>query len=189
MATTVVFVEILIIGLQALIWFVLFFIALVDLSWISLNTFKGWENLTTLLILAFSYTLGIIVDRIADTLFSPLDNKICGNAITNKTVPVWKMRLFIMTQDNGITKYLEYIRSRLRIARSTTLNIALIIISFIVNNINGLFGQFNWITVFGVFVGIAVVTLSFFSWRSMTRNYYERLSQAYGVSIEKKLKK
>ncbi|HSK89333.1 MAG TPA: hypothetical protein VK880_13300 [Anaerolineales bacterium] len=129
MATTVLIAEILIIGMQSLIWLACLVIAVFDLSWFDLQALKGWEPLATLLILAVAYSLGVLIDRTSDSLFWRIDKHIRKKEIPGNFPAVWQMRLLITSKDDGIANFLEYIRSRLRIARSTTFNITLTIIA------------------------------------------------------------
>src|SRR5688500_14525156 len=101
MAVSIIFVEILFAGLQASIWLALFLAAIFGTSWIDWNALKGWETLATLIVLGLSYALGVLIDRVADSLFSPLDHKLRRKVIPDKDAPVKEMRLFLISKEDG----------------------------------------------------------------------------------------
>jgi hypothetical protein len=74
MSTTTVFVEILIIGLEAMVWLGM----ALGIHWdtgLMMDFYKrnqSWSALLTPLMLALVYIAGIIVDRAADSLYKPL---------------------------------------------------------------------------------------------------------------------
>jgi hypothetical protein len=183
MAVGVIFVEILFTGLQASIWFALILIAIFGTSWLDLNALKGWENLATLIVLAISYALGVMIDRVSDSLFSPLDHKLRKKIIPDKDAPVKEMRLFLISKDDGTSKLLEYTRSRLRTARSTTVNIFCLFIGLIAYRVMQQSSVFNMTTVFLLAVSIVGMAISYYSWQRHTKTYYLRLAQAYRVVI------
>jgi len=120
MTTTAVFAEMLVAGIEAAVWMVLLALAIAqphksDLS--RLASFKDFGALVATFVLALSYGLGIVIDRVADSIFE----KIFGKA--NKAQAL--MRLQVLGRGDKVTDFLEYIRTRIRVARSTTLNFAL----------------------------------------------------------------
>ena len=122
MSTTSVFVEILIVGLQAMIWVGLIVFAKYaghDKCLAALTKYEQYSALITTLLLASAYVLGIFVDRVADcvyVLFQYRDPE-------KPPARVAEMRLQIMHQSEGMAKFLDYQRSRLRIARATVFNL------------------------------------------------------------------
>ncbi|MGE5249604.1 MAG: hypothetical protein ACM3QS_05265 [Bacteroidota bacterium] len=181
MSTTVSFAEIFIIGLQAVVWVALFAAALFGVRWADLDALKAWEASATLIFLGLTYTLGLLADRLADALFSPLDHRIRPSTIPDKEAPVWRMRLYIITQDNGMTKFVEFARSRIRIVRATAFNLLVFALAFVVYRIARGLAIFNAATLGGLALALLGIALSFYAWRRMTKAYYKRLSQAYSV--------
>ena len=73
MTSTAIFAEILVVGLQATVWLTLLCLWIADVNGIPvgsitarLGRLKEWATLITTFVLGFAYTLGIIVDRLAD---------------------------------------------------------------------------------------------------------------------------
>lgn len=120
MTTTAVFVEILVGGVEALIWVVLLALAIVQPSKAdaaALLDHKEWAAPIVPVLLALAYALGIVVDRLADSLFKPLIPVAAKEA---------SLRFTVLARGDKVTDFLEYIRSRLRVARVTALNLAIV---------------------------------------------------------------
>jgi hypothetical protein len=188
MTTTVIFAEIIIIGLQASIWITLVLINLFGTKWININILKGWESLLTVFVLGIVYTLGIVVDRTSDSIFHSFDKKLRKKFISNKHLSVSEMRLRIMLKSESIAKFLEYIRSRLRIARSTSLNFFFITITSVIFLVKQ--SEVNGNNIFSIVLlvasgGIVLMTFLGFIWVRITKTYYKRLDQAYKMMYEK----
>ena len=126
MSTTALFVELLVAGMQALVWLALLASARWDIKAVLefLKEYKDYSALITTLVLALAYVIGIFVDRIADSLCSWFRSS--GDRDFSETVG--KVRLLIMKESEGMAKFLDYQRSRLRIARATVFNIVMIML-------------------------------------------------------------
>ena len=134
MATTAVFAEILIVGLQVEAWIVLLLLSIFGTEWIHLSQVKDFATLLTVVVLALAYVLGIILDRLADTLLDRFEKtgpgkrvkaRLSKNAELEKPAKVATMRMKVMLESDGATRFLDYQRSRWRIARATVVNLAI----------------------------------------------------------------
>jgi hypothetical protein len=134
LATTAVFAEILIVGLQVEAWLALALLSVFGTDWIELDPLKDFATLLTLVVLALAYVLGIIVDRLSDTLLDRFDASKSGKRIKKRMSKSKKlelpagvaiMRMTVMEASDGLTRFLDYQRSRWRIARATVLNLAI----------------------------------------------------------------
>ncbi|HRQ40178.1 MAG TPA: hypothetical protein PLD25_19885 [Chloroflexota bacterium] len=133
MNTTNIFVEILIVGIQASVWTILLVLSIFGVDWLpnSWSSLNNWNALVTIIVLATWYTLGIISDRIASVLFSGFANPkktLQKFAVVRNMAQISDkdIRVAIMYQEEKVSSYLEYFRSRARIVRATTLNLLLI---------------------------------------------------------------
>jgi 8-oxo-dGTP pyrophosphatase MutT (NUDIX family) len=127
MNTTAIVTEILVGGLEAEAWLSLLVLAVFGSSWIDLGAVDQWAALVTLLVIAGAYVLGVLVDRIADYLVvSPLDRLMPSKPV-DKPASIERMRLTLLAKDDGVAKFLDYQRSRMRVARVTILNLALLL--------------------------------------------------------------
>lgn len=135
MATTAVFAEILVIGLQVVVWLALAIISAFGTDWIDLADVSDFASLLTVLVLAFAYVLGILVDRLADTLLDWFEKKTESGRRSKKRMSknpdlttseeVATMRMTVMHESEGMARFLDYQRSRWRIARATVVNLAI----------------------------------------------------------------
>jgi len=190
MATTAIFAEILIVGLQALVWLVLASVAILGVPSVDVSSLEGWEGLITLAILAVAYALGIVVDRVADSVFDPFDRLLREKHIPSSPLSVPEMRLRIMSESEGMASFLDYVRSRVRIARSTAFNCALIVGAAILLDLRreatvGGLVRHEWL-VLTMVVGAALSALALFAWVRITKTYNWRLDQAYRIVCEKR---
>lgn len=87
MGTTLLFVELLITGVQASVWLVLVGVNIYGFGWFqALSTsLKEWQTPAAIVVLSFIYVLGIAVDRVADGVFSWLDIRIKKRKISDDT--------------------------------------------------------------------------------------------------------
>jgi hypothetical protein len=143
LATTAVVAEILIIGLEVEAWLVLAILTVFGHEWLlELDGAKNFATLLTLIALALAYVLGIVVDRLADTLADAFEDTKVGARVKKKLMKkkrkkereptkneskpkIATMRMTVMEASDGLTRFLDYQRSRWRIARATVLNLAI----------------------------------------------------------------
>jgi hypothetical protein len=183
MATTAVFAEILVIGFQALIWLALLILTIIGPENMRLNSLGGWESLLTVLVLVAAYSLGIVVDRATDSLLERLDNRIAVKHMPRGLSDLTMRRLTITMHSEALEKFLDYARSRLRISRSTTINLALILITAAILILTrpvlppGIRPQEAVVALMAV--GIPFVALSYHAWHRISEIYYRRLTLAY----------
>lgn len=185
MKTTAIFAELLIVGLQAFAWISFFVLAYIGLEFKLIDELKyiaDWAALVTMLILSVAYVLGIIMDRLADSLLLRF-TKAWGKKHKVEGNPDFTyMRLFVRSKSEGITDFLDYIRSRLRLSRSTALNFPLILLAYIM-------WQYQVVTDASfpfvlVLAGIVLECLIVYTWCRIQQTYDQRLTEAYGVLSE-----
>jgi hypothetical protein len=190
MTTTAIFAEILIIGLEATMWLCVLVAAIFGTRWIPLARLENWETPISLFVLAFAYALGIIVDRVADSLFDPLDRRLrTSKGEKSPLPPVPEMRLCVLAEGGGMATFLDYVRSRIRVARSTAFNLFLLTLSVIIllrrmgAPADGAANPGRLI-VWVAAVGVGLVAAAVFAWARITKTYYWRLGEAYRVVCE-----
>ena len=135
MATTAIFAEILIVGLQVEAWIALIVIDIFGDDWVRGHSFPQFDALSPVVVIATAYVLGILIDRLADSVFNRIEwtrpgmllNRLFGECSQSLHTPkkVSIMRLAVMKDGGAIGAFLDYQRSRLRIARGTALNLAI----------------------------------------------------------------
>lgn len=185
MNTTAVFAEILVIGLQATVWLSFAALTLTGVSWIDRETIReltDWSALIAALALGLAYTLGIAIDRVADSLLHPFDRSIRDRRLPPDLPSVPKMRLEVLARHDKVAEFLDYIRSRMRIARSTVLNLALTTVAAaLFLAVRTAVGACAIVAV--VLAGLALTLVFCFAWRRISWTYYKRLTQAYELTL------
>jgi hypothetical protein len=197
--TTAVFAEVLTAGIQALVWIALALYVFFwpqdppELQWHVIETFAA---LITVGVLALAYTAGVIIDRVADTVVTKLDTlrlslgtsarkawcQLRGKTTVNarskvgqKDPSFGEMRLHVRFKGGSMSSFLDYARSRVRVARSTALNILLATIFCY----SALTNSTQRHSVAGV--GLIAFLLSFYAWVRIKSVYEKRLRQAYDL--------
>lgn len=145
MNTTAVFIELLIAGVQASIWVMVLIVAFGGDSGLAslMPSLEKWATLATFMVFTFWYTLGIIIDRLASLLFAMIYT-FAASQFKSATVftsveavlahdpdKTDDRRLKILISEKGLSAYLEFTRSRIRIIRDSTLNVLLIVVALV----------------------------------------------------------
>jgi hypothetical protein len=179
MATTALVTEILIVGLEAEAWVTMLVLAAFGTEWIDLAAVDGWEALVTVLVLAGAYVLGIVVDRLADSTFGWLRGP--------DRPGFAKKRLEVLHTSPGMAPFLEYQRSRLRVARGTLFNLVAAAVSAAAFLIWGTDVDARWL--FAI-LGVALVALPVcaVATKRIAEAYEKRLVDAHAiVNVERSL--
>lgn len=190
MNTTLLFVEIFIAGLQGLVWVSLLIINLTGYQWLlqtKIASLGDWSFLISALLFSFSYSLGIVLDRTANTLFSAWEDKIRSKYITDENQSFAVMRYQL--DNESINKQIEYSRTRLRIARSSALNFALITIFLV-----GLISKFDFLSLankwkFGgitALIGVILSALFTASWYSLVNTNFNLILKVNKATAKQK---
>ena len=124
MNTTNLFVELVVIGVGALAWLLLLVLAVFGWAWVPVEA--AFSSTALVPLLAVTYLLGIVTDRLADTLFHRL--------WTHRLLPRFFAtpdayhadRHEVLMGSEALSALIEYNRSRLRICRGWALNAVLI---------------------------------------------------------------
>lgn len=180
---TTFFTENLIAGIQVSTILILFAAGLFGYSWLDINKF--WLQLSIVFI-ALSYPLGIIFDRVYESFLKPIDRSIRmryfkGEGKNDKSKEeLDRARYNIIFSSEEMCAFMDYIRSKIRIARNSVFNFILLFImaDFFVSRqpeIEEKSGLFFFISA----VGIVLATLSFNAFRDTSKIYYEKLRHFY----------
>jgi len=177
MTTTAIFAELLVSGFETLAWVVLLIFVVsgrrIDAS--TLVPYKDWSAAITILMVAACYALGTVSDRLADAVFGSWDKRLRRKWFKNDD-QVGFSRLSVARSSEPLAKYLEYIRSRLRVARATSFNSICFGLVSIAAGISGYFT--TSLAVVAAAVAFAAASLAAYSWYDSSGMFYRRLSQA-----------
>jgi hypothetical protein len=186
MSTTDLFVELMVIGIGAAIWLILFIFSIFGYEWVPVDQVASLFALIP--VAAVVYVLGIVVDRIADTIFEKLWSQTLCEKVYKTKREYFDDRRLIYTRSDRLGNLLEYGRSRLRICRGWTLNAVLIVIS-----LNGFIWtqvcDRRWRTGLAIFCSIAVglfALANWFAWRQLSQVNYRKVREqaAFLRSVE-----
>ena len=175
MSTTNLFVELLVIGVGALIWIVLLILAVFGYHWIPDDLLKS--PVMAVPALAIVYVLGILSDRLADTCFEKIWNDDLRDEFFKHKKDYYDARRLILTKSERLSELLEYGRSRLRICRGWVFNTVLIIVCF---------NLFVWVRVSEpsilnlLFINVFLVLFlssAWFSWKKLVLTEYRKIKE------------
>lgn len=177
MTTTQLFAELLVIGIGAAFW-----LGLLLAAAFGYRFDVGIPKLDTSLfvvLLAIAYVLGIVVDRLAYAILSPLE-KVQSSAIMEKAAlpSPQEMERYIVVASEALGRQIQYNRSRLRICRAWVLNALLISLTFVAWNMRvGAVSLMLSLALVGV--GFAICILMGWTARTLLRDYYKNLLASY----------
>jgi len=183
MTTTNVFAELLIIGIETFAWIALLIFCLFGYGWID---FAVFNNLAIVIPLAAAaYVLGIIMDRVSDTLLAGPDHAIRRQVLGERAAQSFaQLRSYILARSSYLATDLDYLRSRLRIMRSSIINFGLLAIfgtAFILSRLQ-IAPPTRYNAVATVFLsGLILASLSYYAWRASSITYYLRLQTAFAL--------
>ncbi len=148
-----------------------------------LGSVKDWDAVLAVLLLPIVYPVGIFIDNLADDLLRPIGRRIRKRFTLDETPSV--MKLLAKTKDDFLSRYFDYVRTRIRISRSSALNFTLITFFgelFLWIRWRPTFGatQGEWMGMVGLLGGI-LTALAVFSWYRITVTFSKKL--AYGFSL------
>ncbi|MBD1999103.1 hypothetical protein H6G00_21210 [Leptolyngbya sp. FACHB-541] len=185
MNTTLLFIELLITGLQGSTWVFLLVLSISGYGWLQtqqLQNLGDWSALLTVFVLSFAYAIGIIIDRLADTIFNKWNKQIGKQILPDIARP--SIRRFALGKENEyLNNQFEYTRSRIRIVRASSLNFALIAIFatiFIWIQLQFLsIGQKLIYTLIILVGGGLLSGFSIYAWLKLTQTYYRLIQSNY----------
>lgn len=175
MGTTELFVELIVIGIGAVIWIVLGTFSIFGYTWIPNDELFSVSTLIPFLSLV--YIVGIVTDRIADVLFEAIWVPKLQKKYYSSSALARDDRRLIYSSNEFLANLIEYGRSRLRICRGWAFNGALIMIAanfFIATQVSGRDLQnklFIWVNLLVGFVAY----FSWYSWYRLQDTQYRRL--------------
>lgn len=184
MNTTSLFVELIVVGLHATIWVGLLGLATFGYRLDELDRMLSLNLAVP--VLALSYVLGIVVDKLADLLVIARDQRIRKQYAAPDEPSFLDMRFAILSRSDAVYQQLEYIRSRMRIARAAILNwglttLALLIVLWVHPGVALSADRRAGATFVIALLGLFLVALSYHSWTALTRTYIRSTKSAYRV--------
>jgi len=189
MNTTMLVVELLIAGTQVSVWLVMLVFALFGFDWLRLDLLGGWTGLVVVVFLAFAYPLGVAIDRLADALYESWNRKLVKRALGSQVASVAALRFEFGKENASLDRALEYARTRVRIMRATSLNMAvstLVGVALVLARFPELATRTKAGLCLAILVaGTAIVVACVLAWRSLTVGYLGLVKALRGGSQPK----
>jgi hypothetical protein len=177
MSTTDLFVELIIIGIGTAIWLFLLLLSVFGYDWIPLEEASSLAALIPAL--SVVYVLGIVIDRVADTVFDKLWNPSHLRKVYDKQEEYFDDKQLIYIHPGRLGNLMEYGRSRLRICRGWALNGALILVSlniFIWTRIHDYYLRPKLSVFCSLIIGLFTYG-NWFSWRQLNLTNYRKVQK------------
>lgn len=189
MSTTALVIEHLITGLQSSIWILLLVLTLFGWNWISLKLLQDLLPIITFIGLATVYPIGICVDEVADCIFTPWMKRIRDRRFKQEDMDpddseITIMSLLRKTDDEFLKTYFSYIRMRIRVSRSTSLNLVFILISAFLFTLTRLshLKIYSLLMSTLIIVGIISIAISIWVWYKVSDTFSKQTIRAYKLS-------
>ena len=172
-AATALFVEVLVIGVGALVAFAVAAAVLIGPAPVREALSEAGAT-GALLVTAAAYAMGIVVDRAADAVFQPAAGRLLSKSFQDRRA--YERARQIVHAVPNLSARSAYSRSRLRVCRGWALNVgALIVLLQIYALVRGDTMPDNALLAGWVLGGAALLGL-ILTWRSLARNGYQQLA-------------
>lgn len=177
-----------------MLWCLVFAISLFGNSWLqNLATFlKDNSAISSVIFLSVAYTLGVLIYQVASILFIKFNVVNLYHKIKwwSKNENRIDKRALIYLNEQKASSFLDYIRSRIRIIRATTINYTMALISLfalLLSRNSFLNLQFSWYqSVILVFVAMFIL-LGLLSVLAYLQIGYQRYSDSVASLIDEQL--
>lgn len=177
MGTTSLYVELIIVGLETIMWISSFSVFLTDIKYISVIKELIEKLPASIFLLGIMYILGLIFDRVSDLIFRKMENQIRSNSglEAKSSILIWKA--------SKQEEYFSFTRSKIRILRASTINIPLLVAS-IALNVFKYYQSKHMFLAFILIVGCALSYFTFVGYKQSIINFYNKAK-----ILEEELKK
>jgi hypothetical protein len=180
LATTSLFVEILVIGSIAEIWIALFLFSFVDINVVLVSSVVILaEKFSALLLfpyLALTYAIGWVINFLAERLFKPyFQTKYRDQVFKDAGIKYSEARsIVVQNASEKVINEIEFDKHILRVARGSVLNFVMIAVMLLLY-----IGRNPSLVIACIVVSLAIAGVSFFQWFTRYRHSYARILDAY----------
>jgi hypothetical protein len=140
----------------------------------------------TVVLLPIIYPAGVFIDNLADRLFRPWELKIREPYNLKKTQTA--LTLLMRTKDQSLASHFSYIRSRIRISRSSAFNFALMTIAsvaFTVVRLRSVPKFPFWRTLLlEIIVGSSLTALASLAWLHINHSFFKWVVKGYDIDSD-----
>ena len=180
MSISILFIELIIIGFQTLIWILLLlFIQLEKHEIVSVIDRLSTESIF-IIVICCGYFLGIIIDRLADLFFSKWNQRLKDKIIPNPSINIGTMRYIVVKDNPHLNSFLDYTRSRMRISRATAINIPIIAICSVIFGVMKEYFSFcSGLSFSIIIIGFSIFILAIYTWKNLTIRHLDLIKTCY----------
>jgi hypothetical protein len=185
MSTTALFVELLVCGTQVAIWILLLVMSMLDLSDLTVLS-KPVSTAVGAIAVVGVYSLGVVFDRVWDSCLRRVDKHIRRQHFMDQR-ELAAARKAVFSSGTGLSPYVDYIRTRMRIARATFCNSFLITCAalWLIESKTGEVWTRSYSLTF--IAGVLLTSVAFFAFKTLDKSYYKTL-KSFGSRSEEILK-
>ena len=183
MNTTSLLVDILIIGIQVLVWISAFLSSFLFSVKEIMNLSEKSPTVFIFIVIAISYTLGIVFDYIIANFFNKFKSKEENETYRKGLV------ISILNYDKDVQKFLDSQYARLRIARATVFNLPLITVSictYILSNHIQIETPICIAIFLVLSIGIILTIVAYYGWKSRNKVYWGYIKETLKLIDKKK---
>ena len=184
MNTTLLFAELLIIGLQAAVWIFILLLNVFGIGWVQMlqaGNLANWQTAILIVLLSVFYVIGVIIDRAADALFSGWERKLSRIRFPGPPLPIVVLRFELARGNEHLNHQFEYNRSRMRISRASALNFGLATLMgtvFILMRAQTSSPNARWLLLgTTLIIGVVLTLGATFTWRKLMWGYFGMLKE------------
>jgi hypothetical protein len=191
MNTTNLFIEILIIGYMGLPWLFMTLAIMFGLPnfQVLLDIINKAEFVIAIALTSFAYFLGILVDRIADSVLETWDNRVREKLIQGKEPSILSMQAVLFLKSPESVERFGYQQNRLRVVRAGIVNVGLFLLSSLIFIFTRIQDARLKVSCLGFLVIVVVIWgLTFFTYNRITWSYWKRTRREYLAAIGKEAK-
>lgn len=184
MSTSALFVELLIIGFEALTWIGLLISSLLGPSWtVQVEAaFDKASILSTAVIFGIAYVMGIIVDEVSEAVTETWTTRVLSPLRETDSPELWDMQTYVFAHAKEGIPQLAYMRSRVRILRASIINMPIICTSALIFIWTRLAATNTWranLTIATCLVGLMLTGLVLYTYRRLTVAYWLGTQKIY----------
>ncbi len=181
MATTALFIEILIVGSIANIWLFLIFLRVQLTQPITLISLEEISKLAPILIIpliAFTYIIGWIVNYASEQILEPFfQTKFKTEFFSSEEFDYDELRAtFYQKASSAIIEDINYDRQSIRLSRANVLNFSIIIVALAIH-----IQQNPIIVVTSIILSIIIAVISFVHWQKQYKRAYKKMLDTFMV--------
>lgn len=186
MSTTAIIIEHLIGGVLGATWIILLLLTVFGYHWVPIDQIKEFSVPIAFWSLAIVYPMGIFIDELADRLLhtrmqAVRDKRLQSEGLSPEDDTLTALNLLPRIDDEFVKSYFNYIRMRIRISRTATLNFPLIAATAVLFTVIHFWSSPSWwgIIITETILGIALTFFATWAWYRVSDTFAKQVARIY----------